>query len=162
MSAAARTSARPFRVEHLNLAQFQRLFRLFSRTAPTHSNVAHAARVVLELLGIGFRRAGFSNHQDVIELPCSDDRLLANLVDLSTIGPVDGWSPPLGIAGRLRLRVRRHHDSRACIFEAVNPGRGRQKFPVFVLLGYSPMRQTLPLLSWAKNASSASTSSPSL
>src|SRR5436190_8243781 len=52
--------------------QLQRLFQFLSLTAPAHSNVAHAAGVVLELLRVRLLPAGLGDHHDVLVAALAD------------------------------------------------------------------------------------------
>src|SRR5213593_2596301 len=120
------------------LGQLEDLLKLFALTSPADSNLADAARVVLELLRVRLGLAGLGHDQNVVEAAKRDAGLLAHLVHLATVGPEDRGGPPLGVAGGVELGHRSHHDPRSRFVQSMDPGRGPDHPPVEVFLGVLP------------------------
>src|SRR5216117_3629918 len=99
-------------IELHDLDQLQRLFRFFSLASPADSNIADAASVVLQVLGVRLLQAGLGDHQNVLVAALANAGLLAHLVHHGAIRPVDLRPPPLGVTGdRKSTRLNSSHPS---------------------------------------------------
>src|SRR5437867_11857770 len=133
-------------VELHDLDQLQRLFQFFALTSPADPNIADAASVVLELLGVRLLLAGLGDHQNVVVAALANTGLLAHLVHRRAVRPLDSGPPPLGVAGRSKLWLGLHGDSRSRAFTAVEPGRSLQEFPGLPFLGVLTQEPDVPVV----------------
>ncbi len=106
----------------------------FTFTSPADSNIAHAGGVVFELEDARLIQAGLGDHQHVLVAVHRDTALLAHLVHLPVVRPLNRGPPALKVTGGPRLRLGLHLDPCFRIFEAGDPGWGLDELPVLVLL----------------------------
>src|SRR5204863_3221648 len=133
-------------VELHDLDQLQRLFQFFSLASPADANIADAASVVLELLGVRLLLAGLGDHQDVLVAALANAGLLAHLVHRRAVCPPHGGPPPLGVAGRSNLWLGLHGDPRSRVFAAVEPGRRLHELPGLPFLGVLTQEPDVPVV----------------
>ena len=105
---------------------------LLERVAsPADANVAHASRVVLQL-DVRLFPVELVHDQNVLIAARPHHLLLAGLVHLRSVGPIDCRPPTLGVAWRSLPWVCFHRDPRSRVLDARNPGWVGDELPVLV------------------------------
>src|SRR5256885_5223192 len=126
--------------------QFQRLLQFLSLTAPADSNIAYAASVVLELLGVRLLPAGLGDYQDVLVAALADTGLLAHLVHRRAVRPLHGGPPPPRVARGSNLRLCLPCGAPARLFTAAEPNPGLEELPALPLLGVLTQEPDVPVV----------------